>query len=299
MLKFIILGKNGQVGWELQNYLSLYGSVLDLGRDDEGGDLLQPNKVAEKIKEFQPNAVFNAAAYTTVDKAETEQEKAFIINAYAIKSIAAACKQVNSILVHYSTDYIFDGSGVEARTEDALPNPINVYGESKLEGEKIVFESGCRAFIFRTSWVYGTHGKNFVKTILRKAKSESSLHVISDQIGTPTSADFIANVSSNLIIRTLIHKEDLLGVYNLVPNGVTSWYNFAKWIVSQAASLNISMILKQKDILPIYTSEYPTPARRPLNSRLNNHKLCSKFYPCCIKDWEYYALRVLTELSGE
>lgn len=298
MPKFLILGKNGQVGWELQRSLALKGEVLSLGREDEGGDLFQPEEVASRIVTYRPDIVFNAAAYTAVDKAESEPDKAFAVNSTAVKEIAQACQQIGAILVHYSTDYVFDGSGDTARDENALTNPLNIYGQSKLAGEEEIRRHCPRSFIFRTSWVYGVHGKNFIKTILRLAQTKETLNVVSDQIGAPTSAEFIADTSAELALRTLNEKHELFGIYNLVPNGTTSWCDFAKWIVSQTQSLGIDQALKPQNIHPIPSTEYPTPAVRPLNSRLDNSKLRSQFNEGCIHDWCVYAKRILIEIIG-
>lgn len=299
MPKFLILGKNGQVGWELQRSLALRGEVLSLGREDEGGDLEQPCKVAQKILTFRPDAVFNAAAYTAVDKAESEKDKAFVINEKAVKTIAQACQQANAVLVHYSTDYVFDGSGNQARDETACTSPVNIYGQSKLAGEEIIRQLCPNSFIFRTSWVYGVHGKNFIKTILRLAQTKCTLNVVSDQIGAPTSAEFIADVSTELALKSLSGQNKLSGTYNLVPNGETSWCDFAKWIVFQAASEGMDLVLKPEKIFPIPSSAYPTAAKRPLNSRLDNSKLRAQLCDDCIHDWSFYAKRVLIELSGK
>ena len=298
MPKFLILGKNGQVGWELQRSLALKGEVLSLGREDEGGDLFHPEKVASRIVTYRPDIVFNAAAYTAVDKAESEQDKAFAVNSTAVREIAQACQQIGAILVHYSTDYVFDGTGHQPRKEIATPCPINIYGQSKLEGERGIYQSCPRSFIFRTSWVYGVHGKNFIKTILRLAQTKETLNVVSDQIGAPTSAEFIADISAELALCALNGKRELFGIYNLVPNGATSWCDFAKWIVSQTQSLGVELALKSQNIHPIPSSEYPTPAVRPLNSRLDNGKLRSQFDKACIHNWDVYAKRVLVEIVG-
>lgn len=298
MAKFLILGKNGQVGWELQRALALHGEVLSLGRNDEGGDLLYPERVASLILDFSPDVVFNAAAYTAVDRAETERNEAYQINAVALQLITSACIEKGALLVHYSTDYIFDGSGQEPRTEDALPSPINNYGVSKLEGEKIISKSGCAALIFRTSWVYGVHGKNFLKTILTLGRTKTFLNVVDDQVGSPTSAEFIADISAVLAIRVLNGEKNLLGIYHLVPDGETNWCDFAKWIISNGKELNFPLTLSVQNIKGIRSEEYPTAAKRPRNSRLNNNKLKALFPKQCITSWDVYAKRVLTELSG-
>lgn len=298
MAKFLVLGKNGQVGWELQRALALHGEVLCLSRHDEGGDLSSPEKVAAAILNFSPDVVFNAAAYTAVDKAETENEEAYLINAQALQPIACACKKVGALLIHYSTDYVFDGSGQTPRAEDAMPSPVNVYGASKLAGEKVIRNSGCSSLIFRTSWVYGVHGKNFIKTILRLGQTKKSLNVVKDQVGTPTSAEFIADVSTALAMRVLNGEKSLLGTYHLVPNGETNWCDFAKWIISNARELNYPLTLSVQNIKGIPSEEYPTPAKRPHNSRLDNNKLKGLFPKQSIHSWDTYARRVLTELAG-
>ena len=296
MTKIIILGKNGQLGWELHRNPAMQGEILSLGKDDEGGDLLQPHKVAQNIIDYCPDIVFNAAAYTAVDQAESKQDLAFAINATAVKEIALACQHVGAILVHYSTDYVFDGSGTAPRSEVARTGPINVYGQSKLAGEQVIKQFCPQSFIFRTSWVYGLHGQNFIKTILRLAKIKTELNVVSDQIGTPTSAEFIANLSSVLALRALADKNNLFGTYNLVPYGEVSRFDLAKWIVTQAHVMGMSLKLKPENIHPICSADYPMIAKRPLKSRLDNKKLSSLFENAYIKNWTEYAQKVLIAL---
>ena len=299
-MKILLLGKNGQVGWELQQRLGTFGEVIALDRHgnvEDCGDLEQPLKLVETIERHKPDVIFNAAAYTAVDKAETEREKASLVNGYTVDAIARICAKLNCLLVHFSTDYVFDGSGQASRTEEAETGPLNHSGRSKLVGENAIKESGCRYLLFRISWVYGVHGHNFIKTILRLASSKTELNVVADQVGAPTSAAFIADVSSLLARRVLNGEENLCGLYHLVPNGTTNWCDFARWIIDQAHN-NEDLILKSGRINAIASSEYPTPALRPLNSRLSNEKLKSVLGSQNILSWQEYAKPVVATLSA-
>lgn len=292
MSKILVFGKNGQVGWELQRSLALMGDVLFLGREDRGGDLLDIDSMIARIREEKPEIIFNAAAYTAVDAAENDQETAKRVNCDAVTAMANICKELNSLLIHYSTDYVFDGSGDRPWKEDDRIDPINVYGSTKALGEKAIIESGCKAYIFRTSWVYGVHGKNFIKTMLRLGQSRESLGVVADQVGTPTSAEFIADVSTWLAFHKRPTQTEII---HLVPMGVTSWYEFALNIFANASSI----VLSVKTVNPLKSIEYPTPAKRPLNSRMDNAKLLSLLPKASIKNWQYYSNRVLKEILSE
>ena len=291
MSKVLVFGKNGQVGWELQRSLGLLGDVVFLGRDDLGGNLQDVESLIARIKAEKPEIIFNAAAYTAVDAAENDQETAKRVNGEAVGAMAKACKELDALLVHYSTDYVFNGSGNRPWKEDDATDPINAYGFSKLLGENAIQESNCRAYIFRTSWVYGVHGKNFIKTMLRLGKTRETLSIVSDQIGVPTSAEFIADISSWLALHKPSNRVEIV---HLVPNGVTSWYDFACDIFAKAKPENLSV----KTITPIKSSEYPTPAKRPLNSRMDNAKLLSLMPANSILDWRHYSDRVLKEISS-
>lgn len=292
MSRILVFGKNGQVGWELQRSLALVGDVVFLGREDRGGDLLDIDSMIARIREEKPGIIFNAAAYTAVDAAENDQETAKRINCDAVAAMANVCKELNALLVHYSTDYVFNGTGDRPWKEDDLIDPINVYGSTKALGEKAIIESGCKAYIFRTSWVYGVHGKNFIKTILRLGQSRESLGVVADQIGTPTSAEFIADVSTWLAL----HKKPAQAeVIHLVPMGVTSWYEFALNIFANANST----VLSVKTVKALKSTEYPTPAKRPLNSRMDNSKLLSLLPQGSVLNWQYYLNRILKEILSE
>lgn len=286
MSKIVVFGKNGQVGWELQRSLGLYGNVVFLGRNDRGGNLLDIDSMVARIKEEAPNMIFNAAAYTAVDAAENDFETAKKVNGDAVAAMAAISKEIDCMLIHYSTDYVFSGVGDRPWSEGDSVAPLNAYGLSKLIGEAAILRSGCRAYIFRTSWVYGVHGKNFMKTMLKLGKTRQSIGVVADQFGVPTSAEFIADVSTWLAMNKPSKNVEII---NLVPNGLTTWYDFAKEIFSQVEQEG--MVLKE--LKSLSTMEYPTPASRPANSRLSNSKLTKLLPKGVIKDWEYYARRVL------
>ena len=296
-MKILLLGKNGQVGWELQRSLALYGEVLALGREDENGncgDLEKPEKLLETIEKFQPEIIFNAAAYTAVDKAEEDRERAMMVNATSVSLIAKKCHEIGCLFVHYSTDYVFSGSGNDAHLENEQVGPINYYGLTKLIGEKEIINSGCNYLIFRTSWVYGVHGKNFIKTILKLAKDRETLSVVNDQWGVPTCAAFIADVSTYVALKA-VQDSQLCGIYHLVPDGETNWCDFAKWIVQRVPNKE-ALKLNSTSINGISSDSYPVSARRPKNSRMCNSKLKEVLEHDSIKNWDFYADRVLSLL---
>ena len=311
-LKILLLGKDGQVGFELQRSLAPLGGLIALGSGKDllqdspqdssellCGDLLNLPALTETILKIRPDVIVNAAAYTAVDKAETtESEKANLINNIAVGALAELAKQTGALLVHYSTDYVFDGSGTQAWTEEDLPAPLNIYGFSKLNGEKAIQDSGCPYLIFRTSWVYAARGNNFAKTILKLAMERESLKVIDDQIGSPTSARLIADITAHCLTEVFEQdseqdfdqgsgkiKSELLGLYHLVPTGETSWYGYAKHLLECAEEAGVSLKVHAKDLIPIPTTEYPLPALRPKNSRLSTKKLQQKF-GVVLPEWE-------------
>ena len=289
MSKILVFGKNGQVGWELQRSLGLYGNVVFLGRNDRGGNLLDIDSMDARIKEEAPNIIFNAAAYTAVDAAENDFETARKVNGDAVAAMAAISKEINCLLIHYSTDYVFSGVGDRPWSEGDSVAPLNAYGLSKSIGEAAILRSGCRAYIFRTSWVYGVHGKNFMKTMLRLGKTRQSIGVVADQFGAPTSAEFIADISTWVAT----HRPPKgVEIVHLVPNGVTTWFGFAKEIFEQVKLEDKSI----KEIIPLSTKEYPTPAKRPANSRLLNSRLSGLMPQGVIKGWQFYVQRVLSEI---
>lgn len=290
-MKILLFGKNGQVGWELQRSLTPLGELLALNRHDYGGDLTRPQQVLKTILDIKPDVVVNAAAYTAVDKAESEPELARLINTEAVYYMAKACKDIDSWLVHYSTDYVFDGSGQLPWREHDDTYPINIYGQTKLAGEHAIIASHCKHVILRTSWVYATRGQNFVNTILYLFKEKSELNIIVDQIGAPTAAELIADVSSH-ILKSLIQRPELAGIYHLVASGYTNWFDYANLIWEHMAQANI----KTKTINPIVTANYKTSANRPKNSRLANSKLQATF-GLTLPHWQHGVIRMLTEVQ--
>lgn len=255
-MKILLTGRSGQVGWELARLLPAMGEVVSTGRDEL--DLADADAIRRAVREAKPQLIVNAGAYTAVDKAESEPELAMRINGAAPGVLAEEAKRVGAMLVHYSTDYVFDGTKVGAYVEADTPNPLSVYGRTKLAGERAIRDSGCRHLILRTSWVYGPRGKNFFLTIARKAASGERLRVVADQRGVPTTSGFLAERTVALLAK------DASGVLHLVPGGETTWYEFAREIVRLMAS--------RSEVQPIKTGEFPAAARRPANSVLDNRK---------------------------
>lgn len=294
-MRILLLGKNGQVGWELQRALAPLGELVALDRHADGGlcgDLTRLDALAASVARIQPDVIVNAAAYTAVDKAETEPALARTVNAEAVAVIARAAAARDALLVHYSTDYVFDGSGDAPWAEDAVPAPLSVYGHSKLEGEAAIRASGCRHLIFRTSWVHAARGGNFARTMLRLAAERERLTVIADQFGAPTGADLIADVSAHAI-RSAMGRRELDGTYHLAAAGVTSWHGYAEFVVQQAR--NLGQVLKVQSIAPIATTDYPTAAVRPLNSRLDTRRL-RRAFGLHLPDWRDGVARMLREI---
>jgi dTDP-4-dehydrorhamnose reductase len=270
-MKILLLGKNGQVGWELQRSLAPLGEVLALDRHSTShcGDLTNLDGLTETVRLFKPDVVVNAAAYTAVDKAESDSETAHLVNALAPEALSRACTAIGATLVHYSTDYVFDGSGQTPWSETDATGPLNAYGRSKLAGEQGIAKQGAQHVIFRTSWVYGSVGGNFAKTMLRLAQEREKMTVIHDQFGAPTDAALLANLTA----LTLQSQQPLSGIYHLAAAGVTTWFDYANYVLAKAKQLKPSLHYVVKDVVPVPTSEFPTPAQRPLNSRLNCSRL--------------------------
>lgn len=285
-MKLLILGANGQVGWELQRALAPLGDVI--AWDRARGDLAQPAELAARVRALAPTVVVNAAAYTAVDKAESEAELATRINAEA----PAALAQLGIPLVHYSTDYVFDGSGDQPRDEDAPTAPLSVYGRSKLDGEQAIRAAGTPHLILRTSWVYAARGGNFAKTMLRLGAEREQLKVVADQIGAPTGAELIADVTAQLI-KPL--RDGASGTFHLTAAGATHWADYARFVVETARALGRELAVRE--VIGIASSEYPTPARRPLNSRLDCRRLESTF-GLTLPPWQQGVRRLLTELCA-
>ena len=307
-MNILLLGKNGQVGWELQRALSPLGVVTALGHDSPGpvqcpelrADFSQPEQVAALLRAVRPDVIVNAAAHTAVDKAESEPELARALNATTPGLIAQEAAQLGALLVHYSTDYVFDGSGDQPRAETAATAPLSVYGQTKLAGEQAIQASGCRHLIFRTSWVYAARGGNFAKTMLRLAAERDQLKVIADQIGAPTGADLIADVTAHAIRAVQVQptRAELLGLYHLVASGQTHWHDYARFVIEWARAHGLPIQVAPEAVLPIPTAEYPTPARRPLNSRLDTAKVCQAF-GLTLPHWQQGVERMLIEISGK
>jgi len=297
-MKILLLGKNGQVGWELQRSLAPLGEVLALDRHSTTycGDLSKPEELAQTVLAYKPDIIVNAAAHTAVDKAESEPELAKFLNTDAPAALAKAAAQVGAWLVHYSTDYVFDGSGTHARQEGEGTGPLSVYGQTKLDGEKAIVASGCKYLIFRTSWVYAARGGNFAKTMLSLAQEREKLTVINDQHGAPTGADLIADVTAQAIRRVLNTQNiSFSGVYHLVASGETTWHGYASHVIEKAQAIKPELGLKVAGIAPVPTSAFPTPAVRPLNSRLCTHKLQQAF-GLVLPPWQQGVDRMLAEI---
>jgi dTDP-4-dehydrorhamnose reductase len=289
-MKILLLGKNGQVGWELQRSLAPLGEVIALGSDS--ADFTDLESLAKTVREIAPDVIVNAAAHTAVDRAESELELARTINALAPGVLAAEAKRLGVWLVHYSTDYVFDGSGDEPWLETDLTGPLSGYGASKLEGEQLIQQSGCKHLIFRTSWVYGARGGNFAKTMLRLGQERESMKVIDDQMGAPTGAELLSDVTAHAI-RTALMNPDVSGLYHLVASGETSWHGYASFVLAFARQAGVP--LKVATIEAVPTSAFPTPARRPHNSRLSADKL-QKTFGLQLPHWQVGVTRMLTEI---
>lgn len=296
-MKILLLGKNGQVGWELQRSLAPLGKLIALDRSGENGlcgDLLDLEGLRNTVRQLQPDVIVNAAAYTAVDKAESEREQAQRVNAQVPQLLAEEMHRLGGWLLHYSTDYVFDGSGCTPWQETDPVAPLNYYGQSKLQGEQAIQASGCRHLIFRTSWVYGTHGSNFAKTMLRLARERKQLRVIDDQIGAPNGAELLADVSA-LALCSAIENPVLAGIYHLAAAGEASWYDYARFVIEQARASGEMLAVNSIEAIP--SSAYPTPARRPSNSRLDTRKLHERF-ALHLPHWQDGVSRVLKEITG-
>lgn len=292
-MDILLFGKNGQVGWELQRALAPLGklTVVDRQSADYCGDFENPAGIAETVRKLKPNVIVNATAYTAVDKAETEQDKAHVVNATSIEVLAQAAEEIGAWLVHYSTDYVFDGSGDRPWREDDATAPLNVYGQTKLEGEQAIVRHMSRYLILRTSWVYAAKGNNFAKTMLKLAKDRDSLSVINDQFGAPTGAELIADCTAHAI-RVALKSNNLAGIYHLIASGETTWHAYASKVIEFAKAQGVELQVKAIKAVP--TSAFPTPAKRPANSRLNTEKFQQAF-GLNLPDWTVGVERMLLE----
>jgi dTDP-4-dehydrorhamnose reductase len=311
MQKILIIGKQGQIAWELQTTLANLGHVVVLGSQQL--DLANPDSIRAKVRSIQPDIIVNAAAYTAVDKAESEAELCGMINGIAPGILAELARESQALLVHYSTDYVFDGTKTTPYLETDVTNPLSVYGASKLAGEQAIIQADCAHLILRTTWVYGNRGKNFLLTILRLAAAKTELKIVADQIGSPTWSRSIAEATSQIIAQCrhdshsvreasacaerLRQRASLKGLYHLSAGGTTSWHGFASQIVDRYRSLNPESHLSIEQILPIPTTDYPTPAQRPANSVLDNSKLLADF-GVQLPDWNLSLEQVLARNSS-
>lgn len=294
-MKILLLGKNGQVGWALQRSLAPLGELvaLDAQSQTHCGDLSNLAGLAQTVRDVAPDVIVNAAAYTAVDKAESEPVLAHAINALAPGVLAQEAKRCGAWLVHFSTDYVFDGSGKQAWLETDAAAPLSVYGASKLAGEQAIMAAACQHLIFRTSWVYGARGNNFAKTMLKLAQERDSLKVVNDQIGAPTGADLLADVTAHAI-STALQQPNVSGLYHLVASGETSWHEYATLVIEYARQAGLPIKVAQTAIHAVPSSEFATVAKRPLNSRLNTSKLQQTFN-LYLPDWQTGVTRMLDE----
>ena len=298
-MKILLLGKDGQVGWELQRALAPLGELRALGRAD--ADFTDPESLRAVVRAFAPDVIVNAAAYTAVDKAEADAAMAHNVNAVSPGVLAEEAAAGNAWLVHYSTDYVFDGTKEGAWVETDAVNPLSVYGRTKYDGEQRIAASGARHLILRTSWVFAPRGGNFAKTMLRLAKERETLNVVADQHGAPTGAELLADVTALALHRIAVPGTDaqhLSGVYHLAAAGSTTWHAYAQHVLAQAQSHGAELKAGPDAVQPIAASAFPTPAARPANSRLD----CSKFsarFGVHLPDWRHHVNRLIAELSAQ
>ena len=295
-MNILLFGKGGQVGWELQRSLAVLGHVTALDHDstDHCGDFANPEGIAATVRALKPDVIVNAAAHTAVDKAESEPELARLLNATTPGVLAREAAALGAWLVHYSTDYVFDGSGTRPWVEADTPAPLSVYGRTKLEGEQLIQQSGAKHLILRTSWVYAARGGNFAKTMLRLAQERERLTVIDDQWGAPTGAELLADVTAHAI-RHLQQRPQDAGLYHLVAGGEVTWNGYAKFVIEHASKAHSAIKIVAKEVAPVPTSAFPTPAVRPHNSRLNTSKLQTTF-GLTLPHWQTGVERMLTEI---
>lgn len=298
-MKILLFGCNGQIGWELQRSLSVLGDLIALHRTSTTacGDLAQPNALRLTLETIRPDVIVNAAAYTAVDRAEREQELARVVNADAPELLARAAAEQGAWLVHFSTDYVFDGHGNRPFEEDDGTGPLNAYGQTKLDGEQRIRASGCRHLILRTSWVYSARGDNFGRTMLKLAAEREQLSVVADQVGAPTGADLVADVTAHAL-RSVVATPGLAGTYHVVSAGETTWHAYAQIVIEWARAQGLAVRVTRDQIVPVPSSAFPTTARRPLNSRLNTQRL-QRAFGLTMPHWQPGVLRTLAEMRGQ
>jgi len=295
-MKILLFGKNGQVGWELQRSLAPLGELVALSTDSQDlcGDFTDPDGIVKTVRAVAPDIIVNAAAYTAVDKAESEPDLSRTLNALAPGLLAEEAQRRGAWLVHYSTDYVFDGSGDQPWLETDPVAPLSVYGKTKLEGEAAIRATDCRHLIFRTSWVYAARGGNFAKTMLRLAAEKDQLAVINDQIGAPTGADLLADITAHAL-RVALQRPEVSGLYHLAAGGQTSWHEYAGFVIELARQAGSKIKVAPEAIQPVPTSAFPLPAPRPKNSRLDTGKLRNTF-ELNLPHWQSGITRMLTEI---
>lgn len=299
-MRILITGKNGQVGWELQRTLRPLGEVIVLDRQQM--DLASPDAIRDNIRKIKPRIIVNAAAYTAVDRAESEPELAMAINGTAPGIIAEEARRLGALIIHYSTDYVFDGFKDGSYSEEDPTNPLSAYGRSKLMGEQAIQSAGVPHYIFRTSWVYSARGNNFVRTILRLARERDELKIVNDQVGAPTSASTIAEITAQVLAQAItaqgFRMDPLLeksGLYHLTAAGAVSWFGFAEAILTEAGTV---LGIKVPPLIPISTSDYPLPAQRPANSRLNTARL-TRIFGLMPPNWDSALKSCIRELATQ
>ncbi|MDI1273073.1 dTDP-4-dehydrorhamnose reductase [Polaromonas sp.] len=297
-MKILLLGKSGQVGWELQRSLAPLGEIIALDRRsmDLCGDLADLAGISATVRQVRPDVIVNAAAYTAVDKAESDAATAHLVNAEAPGALADAASAVGAWLVHYSTDYVFDGTGSKPWEENDPTGPLNVYGRTKLEGEQRITARCAKHLILRTSWVYAAKGGNFAKTMLRLAAERDQLSVINDQYGAPTGADLLADVTAHMVRSALRDGvSDFAGTYHAAAAGETSWHGYARFVIDYASKSGLALKAPSSAVAPVPTTAFPTPAMRPRNSRLNTAKLQASF-DLQLPAWQQGVARMLAEI---
>jgi len=298
-MKILLLGKDGQVGWELQRALAPLGELLACGRSE--ANFSDPESLRVLVRRYAPDVIVNAAAYTAVDKAESDEAAAQLCNAVAPGVLAEEATACGAWLVHYSTDYVFDGTKQGAWVETDATNPLSVYGRTKYEGEERIRASGARHLILRTSWVFALRGGNFAKTMIRLAKERETLSVVADQFGAPTGAELLADSVALALHRIAALGSDarsLSGTYHLAASGVTTWHAYARHVLTQAQAYGATLKVEPASLQPITSSAFPTPAVRPANSRLDCRKFCDSF-GLVLPDWHHHVNRLIAELAAQ
>lgn len=296
-MRILLFGKGGQVGWELQRSLAPLGEVMAMSTAD--ADFEQPDTLRKLVRRAGADVIVNAAAYTAVDKAESESARAYRINAEAVGVLADEAARGSAWLIHYSTDYVFDGEKPDPYQEDDPANPLSVYGKSKLAGEELIRRSRAQHLVFRTSWVFAAKGGNFAKTMLRLSREKDELRVVGDQYGAPTSAELIADVTALALHRLSAggnRGAALSGTYHLAAGGMASWHSYACFVLELARARGMDLKVTPEQVKPIPASAYPVPAPRPRNSRLNTSRLCNAF-GLHLPEWQYHVRRMMEEIT--